>query len=187
MSQLYIISPPEIEIESFKPKLMEAIHNHKPAMFQLRLKHVDDAAILDAAEQLLTICHAYGVKFIVNDSPEIARKCGADGVHVGDEDMAVFEARKFLGPDAIIGASCYNDIERAAEMEREGATYVSFGAFYPTTTKQAKSRAEIATLKKWKAEHTTPASAIGGINFTNKQVLEDAGADYICMVSAIWN
>ena len=187
MGQLYIISPPQIELDGFIPKLEAALVKYKPAYFQLRLKHVDDAVILENAAQLLTVCHAFGVKFIINDSPEIARECGADGVHVGDEDMAFNSARKLLGEKAIIGASCYNSLELARNAAGEGANYVSFGAFYPTTTKQAKSRAEISTLLAWKKESDVPVSAIGGINFENMKPLVDAGADYICMVSAIWN
>ena len=186
MSKLYIISPPEIVLKEFLPKLEAALKKYRPAMFQLRLKHVDDAAILEDANQILTICHAFGVKFIVNDSPVIAHKCGADGVHLGDDDMTVAEARQFLGVNAIIGKSCYNSLELAEKAESEGASYVSFGAFYPTKTKVAKARAEISTLTKWKAEHKTPASVIGGIDFENMKPLEEAGADYICMVSAIW-
>ena len=188
MAALYIISPPQIELKKFIPNLETALEKYKPAMFQLRLKEPvrNDGVVIEGAKELLPICKKHGVKFIVNDSPEIAQEVGADGVHVGDEDMAIAKAQALLGANKIIGASCYNSIEAARAAVKNGADYVSFGAFYPTTTKQAKSRAEISTLQKWKTESAIPTCAIGGINFENMKPIVEAGADYICMVSAIW-
>ena len=187
MSKLYIISPPSIELEKFKPKLEAAFEKYKPAAFQLRLKDISQDDFLAAAKALQPICKKHGVTFIINDNPQIALDANADGVHVGDEDMAISRARSLLGKDKIIGASCYNSLEHARKSVEEGANYISFGAFYPTKTKQAKSRAEIAKLKAWKKESKVPVSVIGGIDFENKKPLEDAGADYICMISAIWS
>ncbi len=188
MSKLYIISPPQIELDDFRPKLEAALVKYKPAYFQLRLKPSLEENYdyrLMVAKDLYPICKKYNVSFIVNDDVKIAAFC-ADGVHVGDEDSSVANARALLGKNKIIGASCYNSLELAREAVKQDTNYVSFGAFYPTTTKQAKSRAEIKTLEAWKKESSIPVSAIGGIDFENKKPIEDAGADYICMISAIW-
>ena len=149
MASLYIISPPEINLPTFADKLKKAFDENDVAMFQLRLKNIPDNDILLAAEKLVPVCNDYGVSFIMNDSAELAVKCGADGVHIGDEDGGFEKARSLLG-NKIIGVSCYNSLERAIEMADKGASYVSFGAFFPTKTKIAKSKAEIETLIKFK-------------------------------------
>ena len=187
MAKLYIISPPKIDLGNFLPKLDECLQKHKPKYFQLRLKDISDEQILFAARSTIPICRKYKVPFLLNDSAKLALECGADGVHIGDEDDGVAEARELLGKKAIIGASCYNSLELAQKAVDEGANYVSFGAFYPTKTKVAKSRAELETLQKWKVMSKVPCSAIGGITFENAKPIKAAGADYICMISAIWD
>ena len=207
MTKLYIISPPQIELDSFAHKLELALEKFQPALFQLRLKDVAESEILRAAEKLIPICHKYGVKFIMNDSAMFAEKSGADGVHLGENDGDIAKARKLIG-DKIIGVSCYNSLERALEMADAGADIISFGAFFPTTTKVAKAKADVSLIREWrkllengewrvenrkKTNLQSPISnipkcaAIGGINFENKKPLEEAGADYICMISAIWS
>lgn len=177
-------------LESFLPKLEAALAKHQPEFFQLRLKDVSDAEILAAAEKTLPICHKHGVKFIMNDNIELALKSNADGVHLGMEDFANTNKTvadiKTLGLH--IGLSCYNNLSYALEQANLGANLVCFGAFYPTTTTKPKAKAEVATLIDFKTQNKTAAkvAVIGGINFENKQPLEKAGADYICMVSAIW-
>ena len=156
-------------------------------MFQLRLKDTENSEILNAAENLLPLCRAKNIKFIINDSVSLAQESNADGVHLGSDDGNIAEAREILGAEAIIGASCYNSLELAKSAEKDGASYVGFGAFYATTTKTPKAQAELETLKKWKAASKLPCSAIGGITPQNAAPIIAAGADYICAISYIWN
>jgi thiamine-phosphate pyrophosphorylase len=184
--QLYIISPETIIIDEFKVQLREAIAGGEVAVFQLRLKNVADEFIIQAAKELLPICHEYGVQFILNDRPDIAAKVGADGVHIGeDQDGTLEQARKIMGKK-IIGVSCYGSVDRAMDMAENGADYVAFGAFYPTTTKAPKARPDAEILTWWVTNSTVPCVAIGGINAGNCVPIVKAGADFIAVVSAIW-
>ncbi len=186
MSKLYPISPPQIKLPQFADDLKRILGEHDCALFQLRLKDAPDAEILKAAEKLRPICTEYKVPFIMNDSVELSIKSGADGVHIGEDDNEITRARELLG-NKTIGISCYNSLERALTAADAGADYVSFGAFYPTTTKTPKSKAEITTLREFKKlRPNVKVSAIGGINEQNAKPLIEAGADYICMISAIW-
>ena len=187
MAKLYPISPPKIDLPKFKEQLKSVLDRPDIGLFQLRLKDISDSEFLKAAEELLPICNAAKVPFLINDSAEIAVKCGADGLHIGEDDGAFEHARSLLGGGKIIGVSCYNSIERASKMAQLGADYISFGAFFPTTTKIPKTKADISVIHEWKKTSKTPCSVIGGINFENKETLEKAGADYICMISAIWS
>ena len=186
MNKLYPISPPKIVLADFLPQLRIVLGKNKPVYFQLRLKDTPREEIIAAAKKIIPICHEYGTKFIMNDFVDIALEVNADGVHIGGDDGDVAAARKKIG-NKILGVSCYNSLELAKSVAAAGADYVSFGAFYPTQTKVPKSKAEIETLKKWKAMSNVPVSVIGGINFENYKPLEAAGADFICMVSAIWS
>lgn len=186
MTKLYLISPPQIELPKFIERFKSAISGGKIAMFQLRLKDTGDSEIIVAAEKLLPLCHDNNIKFILNDSPELAVKSGADGVHIGDDDNDLKNARALLGENKIIGRSCYNSLDLATETANQGADYVSFGAFYPTKTKTPKAKAKLETITKWKALSKTPCSAIGGITPQNAEPLIKAGADYICAISYIW-
>jgi thiamine-phosphate pyrophosphorylase len=191
VAQLYAISPPKIELDAFLLKLDAALARLKPALFQLRLKDVSDDVILAAARATLPICHKHGVKFIMNDSIDLALAAKADGVHLGMEDFAASGKQvtdiKALGLH--VGLSCYNNLDYALEQGKAGADLVCFGAFYPTTTTKPKAQAELKTLVSFKEQNKNAAkvAVIGGINFENKQPLDAAGADYICMVSAIWS
>lgn len=187
MAKLYPISPPKIDLPKFKEQLKEVLSRANIGLFQLRLKDISEAEFLRTAEELLPICKAANIPFLINDSAEIALKCGADGVHIGEDDGEFEKARDLLG-NKIIGVSCYNSLERAIEMADKGASYVSFGAFFPTTTKIAKSKAEIKTLVEFKRQRpNVKTSAIGGITQQNCQPLVEAGVDYLCMISGIWN
>jgi thiamine-phosphate pyrophosphorylase len=185
--QLYIISPETLDPLDFKPRLEEALKDGYVSVFQLRLKNISDDEIIRAAEILMPVCHQYNVQFILNDHPALAAKIGADGVHVGEEkDGTYSDARKIMGKK-IIGVSCYGSIDRAMDFAEQGADYVAFGAFYPTTTKTPKARPEADILTWWVTNSTVPCVAIGGINAQNCAPLVQAGADFIAVVSAIWN
>jgi thiamine-phosphate pyrophosphorylase len=134
----------------------------------------------------MPLAQSYDVAFIINDSPELARETGADGVHIGQDDMPYAEARKLLGPDRIIGVTCHNSRHLAMLAGEAGADYVAFGAFFETGTKQAKTRAEPELLTWWSDTFIIPAVAIGGITLENAASLILAGADFLAVSSGVW-
>lgn len=156
------------------------------ASLQLRLKDVSDDDILRAGERLMRIAQSRDVAFIVNDRPDLALKLGADGVHVGQDDVPFAEARALLGPDRIIGVTCHNSRHLAMEAAEAGADYVAFGAFYPTTTKEPKARAEPEILTWWQDIMEAPCVAIGGITVENALPLVKAGADFLAVSAGVW-
>jgi thiamine-phosphate pyrophosphorylase len=157
------------------------------AAVQLRLKGASDDEIRHAARALMPIVQARGAAFILNDRPDLAAELGADGVHVGAEDRPYAEARKLVGPDAIVGVSCYASRHEAMEAAEAGADYVAFGAFFPTRTKEPRARADIELLSWWSEMMTVPCVAIGGITPENCGPLVEAGADFLAVVSAVWD
>ncbi|MDB5717827.1 MAG: thiamine-phosphate pyrophosphorylase [Sphingomonas bacterium] len=183
--QLYLISPPAID-EGFADQLAAALDAGHVAAFQLRLKGIDDHAIAKLAEPLMAVCAAREVAFIVNDSPGLAKRLGADGVHLGQDDPDPRDARKLLGPTAQIGVTCHDSRHLAMEAGEAGVDYVAFGAFYPTTTKEVRHQADPALLGWWTTVFELPCVAIGGITADNAKPLIDAGADFIAVCSAVW-
>ncbi len=190
--RLYLITPPQLEVEEFIPQLEEAFSGGDVACLQLRLKKpdggkIDDQTISDAAKAIIPICQKYDVQFILNDNPELAKKIGADGVHVGEEDGSVENARKIVGEHMVVGCSCYDSKHRAMEACEQGADYVAFGAFYDTQTKAKIRRPSPDILKDWSQFTEIPCVAIGGIKPDNLVPLVKAGADFIAVVTGIWN
>jgi len=155
------------------------------AVVQYRDKNPVDAALL--ARELVKLCHRQNVPLIINDDVDLAVQSGADGVHLGKEDGHLAEARKRLGADAIIGVSCYDSVERAVEAEREGATYVAFGRFFPSSSKPLASPARIDTLGQAKRILHIPIVAIGGILPSNGAPLLEAGADLLAVIGGIFD
>ncbi len=185
--RLYIITPPKIDIEAFSANLKSALEAGDVGCVQLRLKSTDDAAICRAAETLMPICHDNGVAFLINDRPDLAVKLGADGTHIGADDGDYQSARRIMGDDAIIGVSCYNSRHLALEAGEAGADYVAFGAFYPTVTKVPRSKAELEIIQ-WCHDVTIIQSvAIGGITAQNCAPIVKAGANFIAVISAVWD
>lgn len=183
--QLYLISP--LEVGGDFPAQLEAALSAGPvAAFQFRIKNVDQHEAAALAEPLQAICAAHEVAFIVNDSVALAKRLKADGVHMGQGDGDVREARELLGRDAQIGVTCHNSRHLAMEAAEAGADYVAFGAFYPSDTKQVEHVAELDTLEKWSFITEVPCVAIGGITPGNAKPLIDAGADFIAVSSAVW-
>ena len=156
------------------------------AAFQLRVKDVTEDELARLAEPLQRICADGGVAFIVNDSMVLAKRIGADGVHLGQSDGAVREARALLGPSAQIGRTCHDSRHLAMEAGEAGADYVAFGAFYPTTTKPSNYRPDPSILTWWSAVFEIPCVAIGGIRPDNAKPLVDAGADFVAVCQAVW-
>ena len=185
--QLYLISPPAFDLDAHAAALAEALAAGGPvAAYQLRLKGVDDRAVLEAAAVLAPLCRAADVAFIVNDRADLALTCGADGVHLGQTDGSVAEARRLLGPQAQIGVTCHGSRHLAMEAGEAGAHYVAFGAFFPTATKAVDHHATPDILRWWTAISPIPCVAIGGITPENCQPLVDAGADFIAVSSSLW-
>jgi thiamine-phosphate pyrophosphorylase len=185
--RLYLVSPPRFETKIFARALEQALGAGDVASFQLRMKDAPEAEIVAAARVLMPICHGHDVAFIVNDDPAIAVKLGADGVHVGQQDAGYGEARRMVGRDAIVGVTCHDSRDLALEAAEDGADYVAFGAFFPTGTKEAKSQADPEILRWWSSVTTVPCVAIGGITADNCAPLVEAGADFLAVVSGVWN
>lgn len=191
-TRLYLITPPQVaDIAGFAKTLDAALGAGDVASLQLRLKGADGMIDMQATRELSRavtgLAQEAGVAVLINDSPELARELGADGVHVGWEDVPVKIARKLLGPDAIIGATAKNSYHKAMQAGEDGADYVAFGAFYPTATKESTVPAELDLLQVWQAAMVLPCVAIGGITVANAAPLVSAGADFIAVSSGVWN
>lgn len=154
-------------------------------LVQYRAKRADGVLAREQAARLAALCRAAGAIFIVNDSVELARECGADGVHVGREDAAVATARRAL-PHAIIGVSCYDDAARAQAAARDGADYVAVGSMFPSRTKPEARPAPLAAIARAREASGLPVAAIGGIDLANAASLFDAGADMLAVISALF-
>jgi thiamine-phosphate pyrophosphorylase len=184
--RLYLISPPKLDPTVFKDTLAAALNGGDVACFQLRLKETSDKEIRRACEILLPVAQAHDVAFILNDRPDLAKATGCDGVHVGQEDTPYADARALLGDDRIVGVTCHSSRDLAMEAGEAGADYVAFGAFFPTATKEAKTRAEPELLQWWSEIMTVPCVAIGGITVENCGPLVTAGADFLAVAAGVW-
>lgn len=186
--QLYLISPLEVG-GIFPDRLARAIDAGEGMVsaFQFRVKGIDQHECARLAVPLQAVCSERDVAFIVNDSIALAKRIGADGVHLGQEDGTVAEARAELGKDAQIGVTCHDSRHLAMAAGEAGADYVAFGAFFPTTTKEVTHRADLETLEWWQAIFEIPCVAIGGITPDNCTPLVAAGADFLAVSGAVWN
>ena len=164
---------------------VEAAIKGGAVIVQYRDKHPADALLLATA--LVKVCHRLNVPLIINDDVELAAMACADGVHIGKEDGAIAQARMRLGNDAIIGVSCYNFVEQALDAQAQGATYVAFGRFFPSSSKPLAAPAKIETLQQAKQRLTIPIVAIGGILPENGAQLLAAGADLLAVIGGLFN
>ena len=185
--QLYLISPLDVGGD-FPDRLARAIDAGEGIVsaFQFRVKEVDQHEAARLAAPLQEICGARDVAFIVNDSIALAKRIGADGVHLGQQDGSVAEARTELGREAQIGVTCHDSRHLAMAAGEAGADYVAFGAFFPTTTKVVSHRADLETLEWWQQIFEIPCVAIGGITPENCAQLVPAGADFLAVSGAVW-
>ena len=186
-TRLYLITPPAFDPEHFAGALAEALAGGDVACLQLRLKDVDDDTVRRATAVLQPIAQRHGVAFVMNDRPDLAAELGCDGVHVGEEDAPYPEARRLLGPDRIVCVTCGDSRHRAIVAAEAGADYVAFGAFFPTTTKAAKHRADPELIAWWVETMVVPCVAIGGITPQNCGPLVEAGADFLSVIGAVWS
>ncbi len=185
--RLYLVTPPAFDSAAFARQLEIALDAGDVGCVQLRLKGVQDAAVLEAGRRLLPICRARDVALVVNDRPDLAAQLGADGVHIGQEDAGYAAARAALGSGGIVGVTCHASKHLAFEAAEQGADYVAFGAFFPTATKNAKTVAEIDLIADWAETMTVPCVAIGGITVENCRPLVEAGADFLAVVGGVWS
>ena len=190
--RLYLITPPAFDPVPFADTLAAALDAGDVGCLQLRLKDAngnaaDGDTLRRAADALRPVAQDRGVAFLMNDHPELARELDCDGVHIGQEDATYEDARKAVGPDAILGMTCHDSRHLAIEAAELGADYVAFGAFYPTTTKNPKSAASPELLSWWREVGNLPSVAIGGITVENAPPLIEAGADFLAVVSGVWD
>ncbi|HZZ92552.1 MAG TPA: thiamine phosphate synthase [Usitatibacter sp.] len=182
---LYAITPAQPDTRRLV-HLVERALAGGAALVQYRAKGLGERAMLAQARELAALCRGQGVPLIVNDCVEVARACGADGVHLGRDDIAPARARALM-PDAIIGVSCYADLARARQAGREGADYIGIGSIFASATKPAAVRAPLEMLAHAKRESGLPVAAIGGIDTSNAQDAVAAGADMIAVISALFD
>ena len=183
---IYLISPNKIINNSFYNILNQVFKSKKVKFFQLRLKKESVKKKVIIAKKILQICKNNKVKLIINDDPNLALKVNADGCHLGQKDMSLKNARKIIG-NKIIGITCHNSIKLAKAAIKENASYLAFGAFFPTTTKKVKFKANTKILNKIKNLTKTPIVAIGGININNYKKLLLNNADLLAISGYIWN
>lgn len=155
-------------------------------VIQYRDKKHDAKSRFQQASELAGLCHQHGVLFIVNDDVTLAQQAGADGVHLGREDASLAQAREQLGPQAIIGVSCYNEFERALRAQADGADYVAFGRFFSSRTKPQAVQADPALLREARQKLRVPIVAIGGITPENGASLIAAGADALAVIEGVF-
>ena len=181
---IYLISPLKIS-NSFYNDLIEVLKYKKVGFFQLRLKKENFKKKLLIGRKVKKICKKYNVKFLINDDVNLSKKLDADGCHLGQKDMNIFEARKLIGKK-IIGITCHNSIKLANIAAKNKADYIAFGAFYSSKTKNVKYKASIRILKKARKITKAPIVAIGGINSSNYKKLLLNKANFLAISGYIW-
>jgi len=182
---LYLISPNKI-FESFYIDLKKVLKSDKVAFFQLRLKKESFNNKIKIAKKIKKICKDFKVKFLINDDPKLANQINADGCHLGQNDMAINDARKLL-KKKIIGVTCHNSMRLAKIAIKNNADYLAFGAFNISKTKKVKFRANVEIIKRLKKLSDIPIVAIGGINNVNYKKLLLNKADFLAISGYIWN
>lgn len=187
LAGLYLLTPPKFDLAPFGETLKSVLDTGAVDCLQLRLKDISDDEIRTAIDTILPMCVDRDIPLILNDRPDIARKSGCDGVHVGEGDASYDEARAIMGEEHIVGVSCYDSRHKAMILGEKGADYVAFGAFYPTKTKEAKTSVTPEILEIWTTFTTVPCVAIGGITADNVAPLVLAGADFIAVTGGVWN
>ena len=182
---LYAITPDMADLNSLIQKTRLAIEGGA-FMVQYRSKIQDRDVKMQQRAAILRLCREYKIPCIVNDDVDMCRALEADGVHLGEKDDNIAEVRHILGEEAIIGSSCYDQLKRANEAQKEGASYVAFGAMYPTSTKPHAPRASLALLREAKSQIQIPIVAIGGITMNNAHDVIETGIDAIAVINSLY-
>ena len=185
--RVYLITPPALDPGPFADRLAAALDAGDVAAVQLRLKDVGDDMWRRAIDALRPVCQTRGVAFLLNDRADLVRDSGADGVHVGQDDMPARDARRLIGPDLTLGVTCKGSRDLAMQAGEDGADYVAFGAFYPSTTKAVTALLDPEILSWWSEMMELPSCAIGGITPENCAPLVRAGTDFLAVVGCVWN
>jgi thiamine-phosphate pyrophosphorylase len=187
LCRLYLITPPRLDdLAGFGRTLAHALDAGDVAALQIRLKDVGDEVISAAVAALKPVAQARGAAVILNDRPDLAAALDCDGVHVGQSDVRYAEARRAVGKDRMVGVTCHDSRHLAMEAAEAGADYVAFGAFFPTTTKDAPTRADPEILTIWQETMEVPCVAIGGITVENARGIAAAGADFLAVSAGVW-
>jgi len=188
LCRLYLITPSRLDdLAAFGHVMAQTLDAGDVAALQIRLKGVGDEIIAAAVDTLMPIAQARGLAVILNDRPDLAARLGCDGVHVGQSDASYAEARRLVGKDRMVGVTCHDSRHLAMEAAEAGADYVAFGAFFPTTTKDAPTRADPEILTIWQETMEVPCVAIGGITAANARGLAAAGADFLAVSAGVWS
>ena len=182
--RVYLITPPALDTAQFTDLLAAALDAGDVAAVQLRLKDVDDDHWRRAIDALRPVSQSRDVAFLLNDRADLVRATGCDGAHVGQEDMPAREARRLMGPDLTLGVTCKGSRDLAMQAGEDGADYVAFGAFYPSTTKAVTNLLDPEILDWWSEMMELPSCAIGGITPENCAPLVQAGADFLAVSGA---
>lgn len=187
--RLYLITPPALPDPAAwaAAALAPALDAGDVGALQIRLKDLADDALRRATDAIRPVAQSRGVAVLMNDRADLAVETGCDGAHLGQEDGNHAEGRRLLGPERILGITCHASRHLAMEAGETGADYVAFGAFFPTTTKDAKHHADPEILEWWSAMFELPCVAIGGITAANCAPLVRAGADFLAVIGAVWN
>ncbi|SMN13268.1 Thiamin-phosphate pyrophosphorylase [Bathymodiolus heckerae thiotrophic gill symbiont] len=159
---------------------------HNISILQYRYKTTNTITRLNETRQLHRLCAKHHTLFIINDDINLAKKIKAGGVHLGKTDASINQARAILGGNAVIGVSCYNDINLAQQAQSQGADYVAFGALFPSTTKPNAPQCGLDIITQAAQGLHIPIVGIGGIDFDNQQQAFDAGCDSVAMISALF-
>jgi thiamine-phosphate pyrophosphorylase len=185
MQGLYLVTPNWDDTDKLLEYTAAALHAGV-ALVQYRHKDADAALRREQGAALLALCRRYSRPLVINDHVALCLTLGADGVHVGGTDVSVREARAALGPDKIVGASCYGDLELARGAARDGATYAAFGGFYPSTVKRYTFVTDPEILVEARRVLTLPLVVIGGMTPDNARPLVARGADMVAAITSVY-
>lgn len=185
MKGLYLVTP-DWDDTARLLDVAEAALRGGVAMLQYRHKSAGEALRREQAGALLALCGRHGVPLVINDHAGLCMELGAHGVHVGGTDISVAEARRLLGPDRIVGASCYGDLQRAAEAQAAGASYLAFGGFYPSLVKRYTFRTDFDLVREARERFHLPVVVIGGMTPENAVPLVERGAHMVAAISSVF-
>ena len=184
---LYLITPEPVDLRTFPDLFARALEAGDVAAVQLRLKNVGDDTWKRAIDALRPIAQSRRVAFLLNDRADLVVGTGCDGTHVGQEDTPAREARRLMGSSRTLGVTCKSSRELANRAVEDGADYVAFGAFFPSTSKQVTRLADPEILRSWSRESPVTSCAIGGITAENLAPLVRAGANLLAIIGGVWN
>lgn len=184
--RLYAISPAQENTAVLQQQMLAVLKNGVPWV-QYRDKHLPALKRLEQAQMLRQLCTQYGAQLFINDDVELAKTCHADGIHLGQSDVPLIQARAQLGSDIIIGITCHDRLELAQQAVTQGADYISFGCFFPSITKPDAKRASLCVLTEAKKQFSLPIVAIGGITLENAPSVIEAGADILALSAGLFS